>query len=367
MTPPAILIYVEDPGAALYLRGLPGALADAGFKPVVVSTDHARGTMAGARDLPPGPRGDDMAIALLAEVQPGVLVVGTSEDPDSFAFRLASMARGQGLPVIGAVDSAANADRRFAGRTVSPLAHAPDALLVPDPASARAFAALGFPASAIHVTGHPRIDEVRAMRAKADDRAREDLRRHLFPAAPPDHRIAIFVSELSVGLGGTAPFSRSPAYTLAGTSGSDRRSDIVAEEAVRALNRLDRIWTVLRLHPKQVALGETASTVAFDQVSQSEPALDLCLAADLVCGMTSVLLVEAAALGVPVLSIVPKAAERAWLGDAGEAIPSVSTRAALEAWLAGPWTPAALDLPPPGTALNRMVAAIGRLTRKASV
>ena len=195
--------------------------------------------------------------------------------------------------------------------------------------------------------------------------ARAALRHSLFPAAPEDARIAVFVSELSTGLGGEARYRRSPGYSLHGEGTSDRRTDIVAQEAVRALQQAGPVWTVLRLHPKQDRASEAGLAALFDQVSQTEPALDLCLAADLVCGMTSVLLIEAAALGLPVLSIVPQAEEREWLGDAGEAIPSVSTRAVLEGWLAGPWTPATLDRPQ-GTALDRMVAAIAELaSRKA--
>lgn len=47
-------------------------------------------------------------------------------------------------------------------------------------------------------------------------------------------------------------------------------------------------------------------------------------AADLVVGMTSILLVEAAALGRPVLSIVPIIGQREWLGELSKDIICVS-------------------------------------------
>lgn len=357
MAAPRILIVVEDPGAVLYLRGLADALGRAGLEALTFATGHARTALPDAVALPADAR------ALLASEAPAVLVVGTSENPESPAFALTEAARALGVPVIGAVDSAANAASRFAGTGKDPLAHAPDALLVPDQASLRAFAGLGFAERAIHVTGHPRIDEIAATDASLDAAARAALRRSLFPAAPDEARIAVFVSELSTGLGGEARYRRSPGYTLHGEGTSERRTDIVAQEAVRALRQAGPVWAVLRLHPKQDRASEVALAALFDQVSQTEPALDLCMAADLVCGMTSVLLVEAAALSMPVLSIVPQAAEREWLGDAGQAIPSVSTRAALEGWLADPWTPAVLDRPT-GTALDRMVAAIAALASK---
>lgn len=357
MTRPRILIAVEDPGAVLYLRGLAQALDAAGMEPVTVATGHAKGVLPGALTMPGDPAG------LLARESPAALVVGTSENPQSPAFVLTAAARARGIPVIGAVDSAANAASRFAGTGSDPLAHAPDALLVPDRASAAAFAELGFSRGAIHVTGHPRLDEIATLGAGLDSAARAELRRRLCPGAPVDARVAVFVSELSTGLGGEARYRRGPGYGLAGDGTSDRRTDIVAQEAVRALGRTGPVWTVLRLHPKQDRAEETALAALFDQVSQSEPALDLCLSADLICGMTSVLLVEAAALGLPVLSIVPQTAEREWLGDAGQAIPSVSTRAALEAWLAGPWLPTLLEQAS-GSALDHMVAAIAAISGK---
>ena len=51
----------------------------------------------------------------------------------------------------------------------------------------------------------------------------------------------------------------------------------------------------------------------FDQITRAQPVLDMIFASDCVIGMTSTLLLEAALLGKPTFSIVPKKEEREWL------------------------------------------------------
>lgn len=323
--PPRVLVFAEDPGAVAFLAGFEEGLAAAGMDPVPL----VAGTAAAQR--PDAVRAaSDNAAALIARHQPAALVVGTSENTASAAFALVAAARAGGIPSFGAVDSAANAAHRFAGTTGDPLAHAPDHLLVPDRATAAAFAALGVAPARIHTVGHPRFAELAARRGAAPTVPRAAL----FPDAGA-RPVIVFIAELSTGLGAEG-YHRTRDYTLAGTSGSDRRTDIVGEELVRAARAARAAlppWLVLRLHPKQDQADVADLAALFDQVSKDEPGLALVEAADLVVGMTSILLVEAALIGRPVLSVVPRAAESAWLGDHGALIPAASTRPALEAAL----------------------------------
>ena len=320
MSPSKVLVFAEDPGAVTFLDGVEPALVAAGFTPIALVAGAAS-----ARDDAIECSGAN-ADAVIIEHAPAAVVVGTSENLDSFAFALVAAARARRIPTFGAVDSAANAAFRFRGRTSQPFAHAPDFLLVPDNATAEAFTALAFATDRISVVGHPRLAELARMRGTADFADRRDA---LFPLAG-ERPVIVFVSELSTGLGDD-PFRRTPDYTFAGTSESDRRTEIVAEELIRAARGLpSNPWIVLRLHPKQDPADVAALAAEFDQVSRAEPGLEVVGAADLVTGMTSVLLAEAAVLGRPVLSIIPMPAESAWLGDMADRIASVSTRAGLE-------------------------------------
>jgi len=330
-------MFAEDPGALAFLRGIEAALRDEGF------------------DIAAIPATSGGAEALIDHVKPAAVLVGTSENLDSFAFELTRSARARHIPTFGAVDSAANAAFRFRGRSAATFAHAPAALLVPDDASRAAFVALGFPAGGITVTGHPRLAEVARLRESMSAEDRIAARVHF--AGAGERPVIVFVSELSTGLGDD-PFRKTPAYTLGGTSGSEARTDIVAEELLHAARALPGDpWLVLRLHPKQDADDVAELAGRFDQVSRGGPGLDAVRGADLVTGMTSALLAEAAVFGRPVLSIVPDPAERAWLGDMAGRIACVSTRRELGAALAH-WPAPLPPQPCGGDPAARMAAAI---------
>lgn len=335
-----ILLFVEDPGAALFMRGLPAALRAVGARPVTMALPYAAPYFPDEALLALPKHFDDVAAEqLLQREAPAAVVFGTSENIDSFAFALRRAALRQGVPTLSPVDSAANAEYRFRGDTDDPLYHAPGSLLVPDAATARAFKALGMQDTDIAICGHPRFDEIAAIRDSWTAADRADQRRRHFPAAGAAARIVVFVTELSTGLGG-CQFRRDASYSLDGTSGSSERSHIVGEELILALSHQPfPVHHVLRLHPKNRIVEEADFAARFDQVSQAEPGLEIVNAADLVVGMTSILLAEAACLGRPVLSIVPRAAERAWLGAAANIIPCAFRRLDISAFIARGATP----------------------------
>lgn len=338
MTGGTVLMFAEDPGAFAYLEGVEAALRQEGF------------------DVVSAPPTSDDADGVIDRAQPAAVLVGTSENLDSFAFGLTERAKARRIPTFGAVDSAANAAFRFRGRSAEAFAHAPDHLLVPDAATRGAFVAHGFAPEAITVTGHPRLAEIARLRAHMNEEDRRAARARHFPAAGK-RPVIVFVSELSTGLGDD-PFRRTDAYTLDGTSGSDARTEIVAEEMLRAARALPSDpWLVLRLHPKQDPDDIARLAAGFDQVSRGGPGLEAVAGADLVTGMTSVLLAEAAVLGLPVLAIVPDPAERAWLGDMAGSIACVASRPDLEEALAK-WPAPLPPQPEGGDPAARMAAAI---------
>ena len=68
----------------------------------------------------------------------------------------------------------------------------------------------------------------------------------------------------------------------------------------------------------------------FNHIDHASPPLEIVFCADLVVGMTSMLLMEAALLGRRTLSIVPRAVERDWLPTVRQGVtPCVMQRADL--------------------------------------
>ncbi|WP_454021029.1 hypothetical protein [Azospirillum sp. Marseille-Q6669] len=367
MSPPDILIAVEDPGAANFAALLPERLAALGHSVRLVATGpavaHLRTMGVDADRLPDGDPGD-----LLVQYRPRLLLAGTSENPDSPVLSMIAAARASGIRSGGLVDASTNLDRRFRGRGGDPLAFLPDGLLVPDDTTRQGFLALGVAESRVVVTGHPRYDTIRGERQRLSAGDRRALRRRLFPERPPGRRIVLFAAERSDGLD-AGQFTRSPDYTLTGDGGHDGRTEIVAEEVLRAVaSHRDRIHLVLRLHPKNDPADLAHLRERFDAVSQGGPSLNVLHASDLVVGMTSMLLVEAALLGRPVACVLPRAVEATWLPLATAGVVPVATtrRAAKRALRAQIETPAAVDATTleclfPSGALDRAAAAAASL------
>jgi hypothetical protein len=205
-----------------------------------------------------------------------------------------------------------NAAYRFRGIGTEPLAYAPDWLIVSDQWTRDEFVKLGFRSEKVEVCGHPHYDLVREKRDELTAHGGNVVRERFFFGVPPDKPIVLFAAEQQGGLN-TDQFLTSSDYTLVG-KGGHTRNDIVMEEFLDALAQLPRRpYLVLRVPPKATPQQFEAYFKEFNFVSHKEPALEMVYAADYVFGMTTMLLVEAAILGKPTFSIVPREIERTWL------------------------------------------------------
>lgn len=320
-----ILLYADDPGAANYLAPLPSALGVSGMSSRFV-IDPSLATYAADRNMacvarPPNTEPEE----LLSGIR--LLVVGTSENPACFGHRLTDTARSLGTPSLGVVDMEVNAARRFKGLSEDPLHHAPDFLAVTDKGSRDAFARLGFPADRIALCGHPHYDRVRLCRADFEAQDREALRRSLFPDAPQGRPKWMFLAEGVDQLDPSVSF-RTNDYTLHGRGDTDFRAAIVLEEILDAAAGLSpRPWIVLRLHPKNRLEEFDVCLAEVDAVSSGGDPLPMVWAADLVIGMTTMLLLETYLLGRPHVAVLPRASEKSWLATlANGSTPFVCTR-----------------------------------------
>ncbi len=329
-----LLIFVEDPGAANYVADLPAALARAGCRARLFADGTARDHLRSCGGSPEARRPGSSAAALLAEIKPSAVMVGTAENPDTLGLELVAAARRAGIDSVGVVDAPANPDRRFRGRGAEPLAYAPDWLLVPEPWTREAFVALGYAPRQVLACGHPHYERVRRVAADLTREGRAAVRARVLPGIPPDQSLVVFASESS-----TKPDllrkAASGAYTFTGRGEALGRTQIILEELLDAAELIEpRPHLVLRLHPKNTPDEFTPYRPELDEVSHGGSPLELIYAADLVAGMTSMLLLEAAIMGRPTLAIVPQAAELEWLPGARLGLTRcVTSRAELRAAL----------------------------------
>lgn len=322
------LIHVEDPGAANFVGGLPAALEELGLTTRVIAEGKAAEHLRHLGVVFETPIPSATAKDMIDAADPRGIVAGTSTNPRSLGLSLMDHGRRRGLVTVGMVDGPASPRWRFRGESDDPLAHAPDYIFAPDAGIADAYVELGMARDRVKVCGHPGFDTVRKRRGFLISEGRENVRRRLWPDLRPERPLAMFVSELSDGGFEPEQFRRSSDYTLSGWGGSDARTDIVIEEFLDAIEAsgVDP-FLILRFHPRETDGAKPARASHFDVVSRAEPPLEAVFAADVVFGMTSVLLLEAALLGRPVVSIVPRAVETAWLpADASAYLACASAR-----------------------------------------
>jgi hypothetical protein len=324
---------VEDPGALNFLAPLVDMLIEQDVSLVIFGVGVGARQLSERGYLVIQPPSEQDAEKILRAYGCNLLIIGTCEDKHTPAFGLVRAARLAGIQTLGVVDAAVNAQFRFRGSSDVPLAHAPDWMIVPDEATADAFDQLGFPRDRISIVGHPARDLAR--RRSLSLRLAVDDGRH---ARTQDKYRIVFVSELSDGLD-QGQYTRSKDYTLMGRGNSSARTAIVAEELLDALSALRdhhgiNSTLVLRLHPKQAKSDLGALSDEFDEVSIGGDPLEVVATADLVVGMTSMLLLQASDIGLNCLSILPREQEKAWLPDVAlGVIPSVTDRSSLRASL----------------------------------
>lgn len=320
-----VLIFVEDPGAANFVAPLPAALADVGRRAKILSCGAATTYLSDrGGDYHPLPK-HKTAAEILAEIDPAVLIVGTSENKQSRAFDFIADARAAGIPSIGVVDGPSCTEFRFRGESSDALKHVPDTVIVADAATKKDLIGLGLDEDRAVVCGHPHFDQVRDSAARIARRGKNTLRTEICPDAPDRKPIIAFLAEQADGLDQSG-YRRDESYTLFGRGTSDRRVDIVIEEFLDAIATLrERPFLVLRLHPKNRSEEFKQYLPEFDQVSQGGSPLELIMVSDKVVGLSSVLLAEAVLLGRPTLSIVPRGIEREWLITSASGITPCAT------------------------------------------
>ncbi|MBN2752916.1 MAG: hypothetical protein JXQ84_09435 [Rhodospirillaceae bacterium] len=353
------LLYADDPGGANYLAALPDAITKAGVHSHFFVAPYLEG-FARDRGYNASPLIPDVAPeTLLADID--LLLVGTSDIRDCYAHRLTTAAKSIAIPSVGVVDMAVNAEHRFCGTSSDPLRYAPDWLILPDKLSVDIYNHLGFRDDRIALCGHPHYDIVRNRKTELQNQNRKRLRDKVFPAAPTNRPIWLFLAEGRDVLNPHLNF-RTDDYTLHGRGDSNFRACILLEEVVDIGRTFTpQPWIALRPHPKSDLQDFAPILADVDNINQGGDPLEAIWSADLIIGMATMLLMETLLLGRPHVGILPRVAETYQLVTLQAGVsPVATTQADLRHLLTSPPAinkSAADSLLPPG-ALNRVIAII---------
>jgi hypothetical protein len=331
-----ILIFVEDPGAANYVAGLPSIFSRLGISFRLLVAGLAKTNLQDRGIYTEEIEHGVSAHQILVKLKPRLLIVGTAENPDTLGLSLVNQARFLGIESIGIIDAYGNADLRFRGRSDDPLAYATDWLFVPSELAKESYVALKFSAEQVIVCGHPHYDYVCETAVRLTGKDRVTFRQNLFPEVSDGKKVLVFVSEGSARIK-----PRTQEYlsecTLPHNGTSIGRTEIVLKEFLDAIKLVClRPYLVLRPHPKDVIEDYEEYRDEFDLISGSGLSVECLYAADYVVGMTGTVMMEAALLGMPSLAIVPRAAELELLPTIQLGItPFVTTREQLRSIIVG--------------------------------
>ena len=246
-------------------------------------------------------RTDRAAIThLMSESNTGLLLTGTSMNSLEFEKQFVAAARDIGLPSLAVLDFWSNYRRRFSDKN-GRLVYLPDRIAVMDEQARRQMMIEGIDPALIIITGHPNFDDLAGARESFTAGVRTRIREVL--NVGPEDLLVVFASQPLGQMFGTD--ESNPMYL-----GYDEREVLL--DLIAALERVatrsgQQVRLVIRPHPRERAdsFGEYRSVIIDIVVSTNDSARDMLMAADLVAGMSSNLLVEACYLGCIVVSMQP--------------------------------------------------------------
>ena len=124
------------------------------------------------------------------------------------------------------------------------------------------------------------------------------------------------IPELSSGLLNPEEYMKTKDYLLFSPTNIIKRTDVVIFNLIDSLKSIknlpEEILLVLRLHPKQ-DIADIAQSQEFQFISKDEDVTEVCLATDIMVGMSSMIMVEAYELGTNTISLMPRKSEFSWM------------------------------------------------------
>lgn len=228
----------------------------------------------------------------LAQAGPAVLATGTSWGAAAIETAWLDAASAAGVPSLSMVDFWSNYRTRFlAGDDRLVL---PDVVAVPDANAAMEAAAEGIPEHRIAVTGNPYYEMLLERYRGFDREVRLRFRESV--ALPRTGTVVLFASQPIRALYGDRL-----GYT------EDQVLEVVADALGQVAEWIGHpVVLAVRAHPRQggLPLPRTSRAVLVRSAAGDDP-LGWSLAADLVVGMNSAMLLQAALLGSRVVSVQP--------------------------------------------------------------
>lgn len=237
------------------------------------------------------------AEALLEKMQPGFVCAATSVNGVDWERHFFVASRKLGIPSVAVLDYWSNYTARFT--VTHSLDALPDVISIMDERARTEMVANGFPAERLSITGQPVLDDVRRWHAGLSEDSRQRFRAQLGLAE--DTRAFLFISQPLREM-------RRATGNDAGPSDDEFASLQKFAQAVAHEPETSKLL-LIKMHPREAADKYQYLFPNFScPVRVAEPQhhrWELCIAADAIFGMNSMLLEEALVMGCPVQRIQP--------------------------------------------------------------
>ena len=311
MNRPTVVSVCGDPGGANALAPVLKVLAADG-KLNVANYAYTQATDVLARQgihtaALPGTIDPSWIQAHLQEKQATFLLTATSHNGIDWEKHFIMSARSLGIPSLAVLDFWSNYAVRFSDAAGN-FCYLPDRVAVMDAHAQSQMIDVGIPPQNIIVTGQPAFDALVECRQQFSLAQRATLRESV--GVGEHDLLVMFASQPIRELYGEEKKNSSQPHTLGPSLGFDQHS--VLSSLVHGLEDCSKkyqkpISVLIRPHPREAssAYDDYTSDVIQVTLSQEGNSRVYAMAADLVVGMNTVLLVEACYLGCVVLSLQP--------------------------------------------------------------
>lgn len=243
----------------------------------------------------------DQAGDMLSEYQASLLLCGTSYNSVQLENRFIAATQKLNIPSLAVLDFWSNYVVRFQDASHK-LTYRPDKIAVMDQLAFDEMSALGFDPQCLVITGQPAFDELASWRKHLTAARKKSNRDEL--NVPDDELLVLFGSQPLAAVFGS---SRDDGPQFMGYD-----EFIVVEALLKTLEnivarRCQKITLLIRPHPRETT--QWSSLLHSEQVrilvSSAMDRRDQAIAADLVVGMNSEMLVETCCAGCPTVSLQP--------------------------------------------------------------
>ena len=249
-----------------------------------------------------GERSDEAEVSRhFQKFRPDCLLTATSVNGVDWEKFMISESRHAGIPSLSVLDFWSNYRARFSNQR-NQLAYLPDRIAVMDKCAQNEMIQQGFPEGCLVVTGQPVFDELFKSKTEYELEARNV--RSKYTARFPCNKVVVFLSQ---------PISRFYASPVLCDNNPGYNEADVFKILVDGLEQLTiklniKINLLVRAHPRETwslaSDGKLSWGIYLHRVEQ-EKIRPLLMAADMVVGMTTVLLMESCLLGCVTVSLQP--------------------------------------------------------------